>query len=74
MVIFSSPPAPIFPVQILIGNVVAEIQYVGQAPGEVAGLMQINAQVPLTVSSGQQSVLLRIGNAISQDGVFLTVA
>lgn len=66
-------PAPILPVEILIGDVVAELQYAGGAPGQVAGLLQINARVPLDVQPGQQPVLLRVGEATSQPDVFIMV-
>jgi len=67
-------PAPVLPVQLLIGNVAAEIQYVGGAPGEVAGVLQVNVRVPVAIPAGQQPVVLQVGQASSQAGVFITVA
>jgi len=71
----SSPlPFPLLPVQLLIGEATAEIQYIGGAPGEIAGLLQINARVPVAVSAGWQSVVLRVGEATSPAGVFIAVS
>ena len=70
----SSPlPAPVLGAQLLIGGVAAGIQYVGAAPGEVAGVLQINARIPMNIPIGRQPVLLRIGEFDSPDGVFIAV-
>ena len=44
-----------------------------QAPGEVAGVLQINALIPAGIGSGPQPVVLRIGQASSPPGVFVMV-
>jgi uncharacterized protein (TIGR03437 family) len=50
------------PVSITIGGVSAPVAYAGNAPGQVSGLFQINAQVPLTViPANAQPVILTIG-------------
>ena len=41
------------PVSATIGGVPAAVQYAGQAPGQPAGLMQINVQVPNGVRGEQ---------------------
>jgi uncharacterized protein (TIGR03437 family) len=69
----SLAPVPVLPVQVLIAGVVAEVQYAGGAPGEIAGLLQINARVPAAIPAGPQSLLVRIGQASSQAGVFIMV-
>jgi uncharacterized protein (TIGR03437 family) len=56
-----------------IGDVPAEIQYVGGVLGQVAGLMQINARLAAGTGDGRQPLLLRIGQAASPTGVFLIV-
>jgi hypothetical protein len=66
-------PAPVLPVQLFIGDVPAEIQYVGGVLGQVAGLMQINARLAAGTGDGRQPLLLRIGQAASPTGVFLIV-
>jgi uncharacterized protein (TIGR03437 family) len=57
-----------------IGGQVAPIQYCGAAPGEAAGVLQINAQVPQSVTPGSSvPVSITIGTIQSQPGVTLAV-
>lgn len=58
-------PAPIVPIQLMIGGKTAEILYVGAAPTLVAGLLQINARIPTDLSAGSVSVSLTIGTTVS---------
>ena len=69
-------PTPNLPVSVTIGGVtVNNPLYVGGAPGEVAGLIQINVQVPLGVIPGSVvPVVIRVGNATSQTGVTIAVS
>jgi uncharacterized protein (TIGR03437 family) len=63
-------PKPVLPVSVLIGNVSAtEILYAGAVPGNVAGVLQVNARVAPTTPSGTQSLLLRVGSFTSQTGL-----
>jgi uncharacterized protein (TIGR03437 family) len=39
------------PVLVRIGSVEAEVEYVGPAPGFVAGLVQINARIPAEIQN-----------------------
>ncbi len=67
-------PKPVAPVEVLVGGVRAEIVYVGAAPGVVAGLLQVNFRIPRLVAPGAAvPLVLRIGNAVSQDGVTFAV-
>ncbi len=66
-------PIPLLPVQVLIGDFLADIQYVGGAPGEIAGVLQINVLIPAGVGSGPQPVVIRIGQATSPPGVFVMI-
>jgi len=70
----SVPPytVPALPVSVTIDDIGAEIEYKGGAPGEVAGVMQINVKVPAEVHSGSVPVSLTVGNAKSQS--LLTIA
>ncbi len=55
-----------------IGGAAAAMLYAGPAPG-FAGLMQINARVPLGIAPGDEPVVLNVGGAVSQAGVTLAV-
>jgi uncharacterized protein (TIGR03437 family) len=48
-----------------IGGQPAQVIYAGQAPGEVAGVMQVNLQVPNGVT-GDLAVILTVGGVASQ--------
>jgi len=54
-------PAPIAKVTVTIGGQPATVSYAGEAPGLVAGVLQVNAMVPATIGSGPQQVVLTIG-------------
>ena len=53
---------PIAKVSATIGGQPAQIQYAGEAPGLVSGLIQVNAVVPSNIGTGPQTVVLTIGN------------
>jgi len=71
-----SPPTPNLPVNVTIGGVtVNDLQYVGGAPGEVAGLLQINVAIPASITPGNAvPVVIRVGSATSQAGVTIAVS
>ncbi len=65
---------PLLSVQVLIGGVQAPIDYAGAAPGEVAGLMQVNVSIPLDAPVGPAvPIALQIGDTISPSGVTIAV-
>jgi uncharacterized protein (TIGR03437 family) len=68
-----SPNTTVEPVNVTIGGVAATVQYEGSAPGDVAGVLQVNAVVPQTVSPGGQPVVMKIGGGSSQAGVTIAV-
>jgi uncharacterized protein (TIGR03437 family) len=47
--------------------------YAGEAPGFVAGLMQLNVQIPSNAASGNLSITVSIGGIVSQNGVTVSV-
>jgi uncharacterized protein (TIGR03437 family) len=67
---FTQPyPSPLLPVQVTIGGITAKPAYVGAAPTEVAGLMQVVVQVPPGVKSGGYvPVVLKVGDNSTLDG------
>ena len=69
-------PAPVLPVTVTIGGVtVNDLQYVGGVPGQVAGLLQINAVIPAGVTPGSAvPVSIRLGETASQAGVTIAVS
>jgi uncharacterized protein (TIGR03437 family) len=71
-----TPPLPLLAMQpvVTIGGLPAKVDYAGAAPGEVAGLTQINAEVPAGVTPGLSvPVVVQIGNWRSQPGLTITV-
>ena len=69
----STPARPSVPVNVTVGGIPATVQYAGGAPGEVAGLMQVNVQIPTGIPSGDSELLLTIGSATSRKGVTVSV-
>jgi uncharacterized protein (TIGR03437 family) len=65
-------PAPVGKVSVTIGGASALIVYAGAAPGEVAGLMQINVTVPSGLPSSAPLVLT-VAGAISQAGCTIAI-
>ena len=74
--IASAPaPQPILPVTVTIGGQTVQPQYAGGAPGEVAGVMQINVQIPSGVQPGVAvPITVQVGQASSQPSVTIAVA
>jgi uncharacterized protein (TIGR03437 family) len=62
------------PVSVTIGGIAATVSYSGAAPSQIAGLTQINAQVPAGVTPGTNvPVVVTIGTWQSQLGVTMAV-
>jgi len=67
-------PKPNLPVTVTVGGQDAPVQYAGGAQGLVAGLMQVNIQIPAGTEPGDAvPVVLRVGDAFSQIGVTIAV-
>jgi len=61
-------------VSVQIGGQDADVLYAGAAPGQLAGLLQVNARVPLGVARGVAvPVSIAIGSASSQAGVTVAI-
>jgi uncharacterized protein (TIGR03437 family) len=68
-------PKPVLPVTVTIGGENATVPYAGGAPGEVAGLMQLNVQIPADAMPGSSiGIQVKIGDAPSQDAVTIAVS
>ena len=74
--IASAPaPKPILPITVNIGGQSVQPQYAGGAPGEVAGVMQINVQVPGGIQAGSAvPITVQVGSVSSQPGVTIAVS
>jgi uncharacterized protein (TIGR03437 family) len=66
-------PAPLLAVGVLINGQPASYVYDGEAPGLVAGMMQLNVQIPPNAPSGNLPITVSIGGNISQNGVTVSV-
>ncbi len=70
----STTITPVLPVAVTIGGIPAAIEYAGSAPGEIAGVLQVNAVVPQGTAPGPSvPVVLTVGGATSQPGVTIAV-
>jgi uncharacterized protein (TIGR03437 family) len=65
-------PAPVQPILVSTGGQ-AFYTYAGEAPGMVAGVMQLNVQIPAGVPSGPLPVQVSIGGHMSQNGITVMV-
>jgi trimeric autotransporter adhesin len=60
---------PNLQVSATVGGIPAVVQYAGGAPGEVAGVMQVNVQIPAGVQpGGYVPVVLTVGSASNVGG------
>jgi uncharacterized protein (TIGR03437 family) len=73
-------PAPVQPVQVWIQDLAvpapntAVYTYAGEAPGVVAGVMQLNVRIPTNVQPGPVFVLVSVGGKMSQPGIMISVS
>jgi uncharacterized protein (TIGR03437 family) len=66
-------PAPVQPVRVFLDGQQVPYTYAGEAPGMVAGVMQLNVQIPPYWPSGALSIQVSIGRIMSQSGITVTV-
>jgi uncharacterized protein (TIGR03437 family) len=66
-------PAPVLAVGVTVNGQPALYVYAGEAPGLVAGMMQLNVQIPANAPSGDLPILVSIGGNTSQKGVTVSV-
>jgi uncharacterized protein (TIGR03437 family) len=66
-------PLPNLGVTATIGGRPATVQYAGGALNVVAGVMQVNLQVPSGLTAGPQPVIIQVGGVPSQSGVTIVV-
>jgi uncharacterized protein (TIGR03437 family) len=66
-------PVPAAPVSVLINGERADVLYAGAAPGQVAGLFQVNVRIPADTPFGDIPVEIHVGGAQSQPGITVAV-
>jgi uncharacterized protein (TIGR03437 family) len=73
-VVGATLPQLTLPTTVTIGGLNATVSYAGGVPSSIAGLTQINAQVPAGVTPGTKiPVVVKIGDATSISGVTMAV-
>ncbi|HEY1753984.1 MAG TPA: IPT/TIG domain-containing protein [Bryobacteraceae bacterium] len=63
----------LLPVTVTIGGQTAAVTYQGSAPGEVAGVLQVDAVVPAGISSGADVLALTVNGQHSQPSVTIAI-
>jgi trimeric autotransporter adhesin len=63
----------VVPVTATVGGIAAPVQFAGAAPNQLAGVSQINVQIPPGVPPGPAALAIRMGGAPSQAGVTIVV-
>jgi uncharacterized protein (TIGR03437 family) len=66
-------PQPLLPLGVTIDGQPAFVAFYGETPGVVAGLLQLNVQVPANARTGDLPLLVTIGGNNSQNGVTVSV-
>lgn len=66
-------PQPLLPLEVTVDGQAAVVQFYGEAPSMVAGLMQVNVQIPLDTKPGEVPVVVSLGTRLSQPGVTVSV-
>jgi uncharacterized protein (TIGR03437 family) len=57
---------PVAPVSLTIGGKSAQVTYAGSSPGQLSGVLQVEAVVPSGAGTGAVPVVLTVGSASSQ--------
>ena len=66
-------PVPLQAVTAVVGNRPATVTFYGEAPGLVAGVLQVNLMVPPKTPAGTTPLAISVGATQSQTGVTLSV-
>jgi uncharacterized protein (TIGR03437 family) len=64
---------PKLPVAVTIGGQPATVVFEGEAPGIVAGVLQLNVTVPTTIQPGANALVVTIGSVSSQPSLTVSV-
>lgn len=66
-------PQPVLPVAVLIGGQPASVEFYGEAPGVISGVMQLSVRIPSNAPSGDVAISVTIGGDSSPNGVTVSV-
>jgi uncharacterized protein (TIGR03437 family) len=66
-------PQPLLTPSVMIGGLPATITFYGEAPDMVAGVMQLNVQIPVGLPSVSLPLIVSFGSVPSQNGVTVSV-
>jgi uncharacterized protein (TIGR03437 family) len=58
---------------VTIGGQTAKVEWSGEAPYLVAGILQVNADIPAGAVSGANPLTVQMGTSVSQSGVTVWV-
>jgi len=68
-------PMPILPVSVQINGETAKVIYAGAAPGEPAGVLQVDAVIPADATTGAVvPITIQVGTVYSQPGVTVAIS
>ncbi len=74
LVIGTDPPTPLQTVTATVGTLPARVVYAGGAPSLVAGVLQVNIEVPANAPTGPSvPIRLQVGDRPSQEGVTVAI-
>ncbi len=67
-------PSTVLPVKVTVGGQTAVVNYAGATPTSVAGLTQVNVQIPSGVAAGSAvPIAVTVGTVTAQSGVTIAV-
>ena len=67
-------PLPVAsPLTVAVGGQQATLAFYGEAPGLIAGVLQVNAQLPVNIPSGTLPVSVSLAGVSTQSGVTIAV-
>jgi uncharacterized protein (TIGR03437 family) len=73
LITLGTPPMAIQQVSVTIGGQEAQVLYAGSAPDLIAGVLQVNAQIPPNTAHGIIPIILTVGYASSPSNVTIAV-
>jgi uncharacterized protein (TIGR03437 family) len=65
---------PLLKVTATVGGLPATVAFAGSAPGFVSGVLQVNVIIPAGLTSGQQAVVVTLGDPTAPSGSFSSQA